>query len=160
VHSGSKLRTFTEFTADPRTLRDCAAGITCVTGYTQMLPILSESLKRAGVRVVVYVGDVFEENSEEGRKIGDAMAKRGIKLIVLHDTCGFARNDAEIFNDLARRTGGCVPPFDANAPHKLRELLAALAVLAVGGTALLRQKRNELPGAVLLLEHLPGDTGA
>jgi hypothetical protein len=36
----------------------------------------------------------------------------------------------------------------------LRELLAALAVLVVGGTALLRQKRHELRGAVLLLEHL------
>lgn len=155
VHGGSCLHTFTEFTANPRTLRDRAAGITCIPGFTRMLPILSGSLKRAGVRVVVYIGDVFEESLGQGRRLADAMAARGIKLIVLHDTSdASACHHAEIFNDLARRTGGCVLPFDVNAPGKLRELLAALAVLAVGGTALLRQKRSELPGALVLLEQL------
>ena len=155
VHGGSRLHTFTDFSSDARTLRDRAAGITCIPGFTRMLPILSASLKRAGVKVVVYIGDVFEESLGTGRKLADAMAERGIKLIVLHDTSDFtARNHAEIFNDLARRTGGCVLPFDASAPDKLRELLAALAVFAVGGTALLRQKRDEMPGAIVLLTHL------
>jgi hypothetical protein len=36
----------------------------------------------------------------------------------------------------------------------LRELLAAVAVYAVGGQELLEEKRNEMPGAVVLLEHL------
>ena len=158
VHGGSRLHTFTDFSPDARTLRDRAAGISCVPGFTRMLPILSGSLKRAGVRVVVYIGDVFEESLGQGRKIADAMAARGIKLIVLHDTSDHsARNHAEIFNDLARRTGGCVLPFDAGAPDKLRELLAALAVFAVGGTELLRQKRADMPGALVLLKHLrPG----
>jgi hypothetical protein len=158
VHGGSRLHTFTEFTVDPRTLRDRAAGITCIPGFTRMLPILSGALKRTGVRIVVYIGDVFEESLGQGRRLADAMAARGIKLIVLHDTSDTsARHHAEIFNDLARRTGGCVLAFDASAPDKLRELLAALAVLAVGGIALLRQKRSELPGALVLLEHL-GDS--
>jgi hypothetical protein len=158
VHGGSRLHTFTEFTTDPRTLRDRAAGITCAAGHTRMLPILEESLKRAGVMVVVYVGDVLEEPPREGRKLADAMAARGIKLIVLHDTSvGSARNHAELFNELARRTGGCVLPFDVNAPGKLRELLMAVAVLAVGGTTLLQQRRGEMPGAALLLEHLEGN---
>jgi hypothetical protein len=39
----------------------------------------------------------------------------------------------------------------------LRELLAAIAVYAVGGTELLQDKRGELPGAALLLRHLEGD---
>jgi hypothetical protein len=47
-----------------------------------------------------------------------------------------------------------VLPFDVNAPAGLRELLAAVAVYAVGGTEMLEEKREELPGAVLLLEHL------
>jgi hypothetical protein len=55
---------------------------------------------------------------------------------------------------LARRTGGCVLPFDANAPARLRDLLAAVAVYAVGGEELLEKRRDDLPGAVLLLEHL------
>ena len=65
-----------------------------------------------------------------------------------------ARRDAELFADLARRTGGCVLPFDANAPDRLRALLAAVAVYAVGGQALLEKQRESLPAAALLLEHL------
>ena len=37
------------------------------------------------------------------------------------------------------------------APGRLRELLAAVAVYAVGGSELLEEKRDELPGAV----HVP-----
>jgi len=155
IHGGSRLHTFTEFTADPNTLRDRAATITCVAGQTQLLPILSRSLSSPGVRVVTYIGDVFEESPARGRKLADELGRRGIKLVVLHDTADWtARRDAELFLDLARRTGGCVLPFDASAPGRLRELLAAIAVFAVGGARLLQDKRGELPGAVILLQHL------
>ncbi len=155
VHGGSMLHTFTEFTADPNRLRDRAAGISCIAGFTRLLPILSRALSNQGVRVVTYIGDVFEESPVRGRKLADAMGQRGIRLIVLHDTADWnAKRDAEAFLDLARRTGGCVLPFDAHAPGRLRELLAAVAVYAVGGQQMLEEKREEMPGAVLLLEHL------
>jgi hypothetical protein len=155
VHGGSMLHTFTEFTADPNRLRDPAAGISCIAGMTRLLPILSRALSNPGVRVVTYIGDVFEESPLRGRKLADAMGEKGIKLIVLHDTADWnAKRDAEVFLDLARRTGGCVLPFDATAPGRLRDLLAAVAVYAVGGSDLLQQKRDELPGAVMVLEHL------
>lgn len=157
VHGGSLLHTFTEFTADARTLRDRAASITCIAGRTRMLAILRTSLARPGVRVIVYIGDVFEESLRQGRMLADALGLRGVKLIVLHDTSDpAARLDAETFLDLARRTGGAVLPFDANAPQKLRELLTAVAVYAVGGTELLERKRAQMPGALVLLEHLGG----
>jgi len=157
VHGGSRLHTFTDFTADANTLRDRAAGISCIAGHTRLLPILSRSLAASGVRVVTYIGDVFEESPGQGRRIADEMGRRGIKLIVLHDVADWnARRDGEIFLDLARRTGGCVLPFDANAPHRLRDLLAAVAVYAVGGEALLEKRRAEMPGAVVLLRHLGG----
>ncbi len=155
VHGGSRLHTFTDFTANPATLRDRAASIRCASGRTQMLPILSRAVGSPGVRVVTYIGDVFEESPGRGRKLADEMGRRGIKLIVLHDVADWnARRDAEIFLDLARRTGSCVLPFDANAPDRLRELLTAVAVYAVGGEALLKQQRDTLPGAALLLKHL------
>ena len=157
VHGGSMLHTFTEFTTDPNKLRDRAAGISCLAGTTRLLPILSRALSNAGVRVVIYIGDVFEESPMRGRKLADVMGLKGIKLIVLHDTADWnAKRDAEVFLDLARRTGGCVLPFDANAPGRLRELLAAVAVYAVGGEQLLNEKRQELAAAPLLLEHLSG----
>ena len=155
VHGGGMLHTFTEFTADARTLRDRAAGIRCIAGHTRLLAILSRSLASPGVRVVVYIGDVFEESLARGRQLADALGARGIRLFVLHDTSDWnARRDGEVFLDLARRTGGCVLPFDVNAPDRLRDILGAAAAYAVGGEALLREKRAELPGAVLLLEHM------
>ncbi len=157
VHGGGRVHTFTPFTSDPATLRDRAAGVTCQSGLTRLLPILAIGLKQPDVRVVIYIGDVFEENIDQGRRLTDAMGARGTRLIVLHDTADRgARRDAEVFWDLAKRTGGCVLPFDSHAPGKLRELLSAVAVYAVGGEKLLRDRRADLPGAVALLEHLRG----
>ena len=155
VHGGGRVHTFTAFTNDARTLRDRAAGVECVSGSTRLLPILQASVNRPAVRVVIYIGDVFEESLAQGRQIADTMGAQGTKLIVLHDTADpSARRDAEVFWDLARRTGGCVLPFEANASGRLRDLLSAVAVYAVGGEKLLRQRRHELPGAVALLENL------
>jgi len=155
VHGGSRVHTFTPFTDDARTLRDLAAGVDCHAGMTRLLPILATSLKRQAVRVVIYIGDVFEESLPQGRQLADQMGARGIKLIVLHDTTDRgARRDAEVFWDLAKRTGGCVLPFDAIASGRLRDILSAVAVYAVGGEKLLRERRHGLPGAVALLEHL------
>jgi hypothetical protein len=155
VHGGSRLHTFTGFTNNAGTLRDRAAGVACQAGVTRLLPILAAGLKAPGVRVVVYIGDVFEESMAQGRRLADAMGAQQTRLIVLHDTADpSARRDAELFWDLARRTGGCVLPFDASASGRLRELLSAVAVYAVGGEKLLRERRDQLPGAVALLEHL------
>jgi len=155
VHGGSLLHTFTAFTSDANALRDRAAGIRCIAGRTRLLAILSRALSNPGVRVVTYIGDVFEESPTRGQALADAMGLKGIKLFVLHDVSDWnARRDAEIFLDLARRTGGCVLPFDANAPARLRDLLAAVAVYAVGGEEMLEARRDEMPGAVVLLEHL------
>jgi hypothetical protein len=155
VHGGSRLHTVTGFTSNPAILRDRAAGIACRAGTTRLLPILAHALATPGVRVVTYIGDVFEESPGRGRKLADAMGARNISLIVLHDTADrLARRDAELFGDLARRTGGCVLAFDANAPDRLRDLLAAVGVYAVGGTELLEHKRAELPAAELLLRQI------
>jgi len=155
VHGGSRVHTFTAFTNDANTLRDRAAGVMCEAGLTRLLPILSASLKHPAVRVVIYIGDVFEESVSRGRGLADAMGAQGTKLIVLHDTADpGARRDAEVFWDLAKRTGGCVLPFDASASGRLRDILSAVAVYVVGGEKLLRERRHELPGAVALLEHL------
>jgi hypothetical protein len=155
VHGGSRVHIFSAFTSDATTLRDRAAGVACEAGLTRLLPILSASLKQPAVRVVIYIGDVFEESVVQGRRLADAMGAQGIRLIVLHDTADpGARRDAEMFWDLAKRTGGCVLPFDANASERLRDLLSAVAVYAVGGEKLLRERRHDLPGAVALLEHL------
>lgn len=60
-----------------------------------------------------------------------------------------------MFADLARRADGLVLPFNAGAAARVREILEAVAVLAVGGVKLLQQKKNTLAAAPLLLSRLP-----
>ena len=81
VHGGGRVHTFTAFTNDAATLRDRAAGVRCEAGMTRLLPILETSLKQRAVRVVVYIGDVFEESLSHGRRLADAMGHQGNKLI-------------------------------------------------------------------------------
>jgi hypothetical protein len=69
--------------------------VACQAGLTRLLPILSVALKRPAVRVVIYIGDVFEESVTQGRRLADAMGAQGIRLIVLDDTVApEARRDA------------------------------------------------------------------
>ena len=154
VHGGSKVHTFTRFESDARKLCDRVASVRCIAGETRLLPILAQVLKLDGVGTVVYVGDVFEESEGYALKLAVAMAARNIRLIILHDTGAEDVRDTRIFADMATLTGGCVLPFDASALPMLRELLSAVAVLAVGGTEMLAAKQESMPAARLLLQHL------
>ena len=91
----------------------------------------------------------------KGRRLANTMGQQGTKLIVLHDTADpAARRDAEVFWDLAKRTGACMLPFNASASGRLRDLLSAVAVYAVGSEKLPHERAHDLPGAIALLEHL------
>ena len=158
VHGGSRLHTFTGFTAKPGKLRDTAAGIECQAGGTQLVEVLTRSRDAGDVRVVVYIGDVFEESADEAAAVADSLRLRGCRVVILHDCDQAPAYDpnVEVFQDIARRTGGAVLPFDAGSKDKLREILKAVATLAVGGVKLLQERRKTLPGAALLLQHLSG----
>ena len=153
VHGGSELHTFTAFTRDPSRLRDQAAGIKCRAGQTMLIPILEQVRTTDGVKIVLYIGDVFEEDAADAYDLADSLRLRGCRVIILHDQSdGAHARSAQVFQELARRTGGAVLPFDASSINKLRELLEAIGALAIGGIKLLRASSK--PGAVLLLEHL------
>ncbi len=158
VHGGSELHTFTAFTSQPAQLRDTAARIACRAGGTQLVEVLARSRDAGDVRVVVYIGDVFEENADEAAAVADTLRLRGCRVVILHDRGQVPAYDpsVEVFQDIARRTGGAVLPFDARSKGKLREILEAVATLAVGGVKLLQERRKVLPSAALLLQHLSG----
>jgi len=158
VHGGSRIKLFSDFTDRPESLRTQAATVSCEQGLTQLVPILRRCRDASGVKAVVYIGDVFEEDGQEAEEVAALLKLRGTKVIVLHDQSSGARADsAEVFASIARITGGAVLPFDPDSISRLRDILEAVAVLAVGGVKLLEQRRHALPGATLLLEHLPGN---
>ena len=119
-----------------------------------MLDILDRVLRTEGVSTVVYVGDVFEESEDKARDIAASLATRKIRLIILHDTP--SPSPTGIFAEISSVTGGCVLPFNASALPRLRDLLSAVAVLAVGGIPLLAAKQETMPAAGLLLQYLEG----
>lgn len=147
--------TFTGFTSHLGTLRDRAAGVRPKAGRTQFLEILTRCvLQTEGVKVVCLVADTFEESPPLALKLADALKARGTRLLILHDSASQTFGGAEIFAQMAERTGGAVLPFDASALPRMKDLVGAIGVLAVGGTPMLEARQETMPAAKLLLSHL------
>jgi hypothetical protein len=153
VHGGGRLHTYTPFMPDADLLRPIAARIRCQAGYTKLCDIFERVLKSERVRVVVYVGDVFEEQRSKAIRLAKALLLNETRVIILHDSIG-DEHDGEVFGTIAAITGGAVLPFNMSALDQLGELLQAVSVLAVGGTELLETKQATMPAAPLLLERL------
>jgi hypothetical protein len=153
VHGGSRLHTYTRFMPDAELLRPIAARIRCQAGYTKLCDIFERVLKSERVRVVIYVGDVFEERRSTAIRLAKALLLNETRVIILHDSIG-DEDDGAVFHEIAAITGGAVLPFDASALDDLGQMLQAVSVLAVGGTELLETKQDTMPAAPLLLERL------
>ena len=147
-HSGGEV-TFSKFTSNPARLRDQAAGVKCVAGTTQLLPILERVAARDRAAVVLYVGDCFEEDERRAARIADKLRLRETRVIILHDG-----PPPDAFAVITERTGGALLPFDTSALDRLGDLLQAVAVLAVGNVELVEAQKAALPAASLLLENL------
>jgi hypothetical protein len=156
AHGGSRVTLFTPFTAKPAALRDQASSVRCAAGATRMVEIL-DRCRDIDVRVVVYIGDVFEESLEEAENVATSLRLRGTRVIVLHDRAQAPAWDvsAEAFQRIAKITEGAVLPFDAAALEQLRDILQAVATLAVGGVKLLQARARHQPEAARLLGLLP-----
>ena len=159
VHGGNKVHTFTPFLPDAASLRKLASGVRCRAGYTRLVDILARVVKEDRVRVVVYIGDVFEESERKALRLADALGAKETRVIILHDASSRDFDDGEVFRAIAERTGGAVLPFDYSSLERLGELLEAVAVLAVGGVEAVEEvsANKETPAgaaATLLLENL------
>lgn len=153
VHGGSRVHTYTRYFTEAGRLRDRAARIRCETGETRLLDILARVTQETpAAEVVVYIGDAFEESKPKASRLADRLKAQGTRVIILQDGCD--GETADVFANIAARSGGALLPFDLSSLERLRELLGAVAVLAVGGEKLLEAKRETLPGALLLLDRL------
>lgn len=155
VHGGSHLHTFTAFTSNVQTFRDQAAQVECRAGQTVLCKLMERTLDHAGVKVMIYVGDAFEESADEAYQLADSFKARGIKAVMMFDSnCG--TDDAkQVFTEIAKRTGGACLDLHLDGPAKdVRDVLEAVAVLATGGTKMLRKRAAQLPGAAKLLASL------
>jgi hypothetical protein len=151
VHSGGKLARFSPFHPHVDHIRDEAAGVTCEVGPTCMVDVMEETLRRTGVKALVYMGDRFEEELGRGVVTAERLALRGTKLVVLHDTTAGGEASGDAFRTMAARANGCVLPFDMASLDRLRDALSAAGAYVAGGRDGLRALRLSSPAARLLL---------
>ena len=104
-----------------------------------------------GVKVLLYIGDCFEETAAAAFQQADALRLRGIRAILFHDASTGDHEARAVFEEIARRIGGACLDFYGSNPGDLRDILEAVAVLAYAGVKLLEQKRGQLRGAQRLL---------
>jgi len=154
VHGGGTVRQFSAFSSDLQRFRDLAAAVTCQAGHTQMVQLMERTRTHPDVKVFVYIGDCFEESEDAAYEAADAMKARGTKAIMLHDAMTGTSHARQVFEEIARRTGGVCVDFHGGDKQEMKDIFEAVAVLAVGGVKLLEQRRAQLPGAAKLLPHL------
>ncbi len=154
VHGGGRVHTFTGFSSDARLFRDQAAAVHCQAGGTALVNLMEQVRTHAGIKVLLYIGDCFEETPAAAFEQADALRLRGVRAILFHDASTGDQTARTVFEEIARRTGGVCLDFHDNGPADLREILEAVAVLAYGGVKLLEQKKGLLPGARYFLPYL------
>lgn len=145
---------FSDFSNDVQRFRDLAAGVRCMAGTTQLIPLMQKTRQHPDVKVFLYVGDCFEESEAEAYEAADALKARGIRAVMLHDASSGDIAARQVFEEIAKRTGGVCVDFHGGDRQGMRDIFEAVTVLAVGGVKLLQQRRAQLPGAAKLLPYL------
>ncbi|MGJ0452225.1 MAG: VWA domain-containing protein [Methylocystis sp.] len=126
--------------------------IACRGGRTQIGKVLRHALdeSRAGrVGALVYIGDAMEERLDALAATAGELGLLGVKAFMFHEGQDSAAQHA--YREIARLTGGAYAAFDATAPGRLAELLAAAAAYAVGGRRELERRAEEGGDAARLL---------
>ncbi|MGD9539565.1 VWA domain-containing protein [Methylocystis sp.] len=126
--------------------------IVCQGGRTQIGKVLRHALdesRSARVGAIVFIGDAMEERIDALTATAGQLGLLGVKTFMFQEG-----QDADVrhaYREIARLTGGAYAAFDAAAPRRLAELLAAAAAYAVGGRLELERRAGEGEGAARLL---------
>ncbi len=141
---------------DSRQLLPHMTRVSCLAGTTQIAKILQHAIdetKRAPVQAVVFVGDCMEENMEHLAQLAGQLGILNVPVFIFHEGADAVARMA--FEHIATLTRGACCPFDSASARQLRDLLAAVAVYAVGGRKALRAYSTDKSMAVRqLTRHL------
>lgn len=141
------------FVTDGKGLAGLMQKIDCRGGHTQIGKVLKHALtetREKKVAALVYVGDAMEENADALCVSAGELRLLGLKAFMFQE--GGDPVAGAAFKEIARLTGGVYAAFDASAPKKLADLLAAAAAYAAGGRVALEKQGGE--AARLLLTQM------
>lgn len=145
----------TPWVGNSHALIDHMAAVRCARGRTQIERVLRHAVdeaKRAKVNALVYVGDSLEEDADALQALAGELGLLGVPVFVFHE--GDDPVAAATFRQIARLSRGAYLSFDSSSPKLLRDLLAAVAIYAVGGAAALEDFSRRAGGEVRRLRHL------
>lgn len=133
--------------------------VSCIGGHTQIARVLRHALNQTRERKVaglVFVGDCLEENPDELCHIAGQMGLNGLPAFMFHEGDDMAAYN--VFQQVAKLSGGACCRFDANSPKQLHDLLSAVAVFAAGGRKALADygKRSGNRAVALLTNQMGG----
>jgi hypothetical protein len=141
-----------KFVSGGQGLRALMAKIACRGGRTQIGKVLRHALdeaRAAPVGALVFVGDAMEEDIDRLAAAAGELGLLGVKAFMFQEGADAATQRA--FREIARLTGGAYAGFDAGAPRRLAELLAAAAAYAAGGRLELERRARDGEAAARLL---------
>jgi hypothetical protein len=134
--------------SEPASLAKAMTRIMCEGGYTQIGRVLAHACKSENrAAALVFVGDAMEENPD---KLISAARKLGCPAFMFQE--GNNRDVEDVFQGIARASGGAYCRFDPGAARQLAELLRAVAAYAAGGAKALAARKDA--GSVKLLAQL------
>ncbi|MEA3411357.1 MAG: VWA domain-containing protein [Pseudomonadota bacterium] len=132
--------------------------VSCRGGYTQIGKVLKHAVaqtRRQRVNALVFIGDCVEEDVDALCGKAGELGLLGVPAFMFHE--GDDRSARDVFEQIARLTGGACCRFDSTSPNELRDLLSAVAVYASGGRRALedftRQRGGISKNLVRQIEH-------
>ena len=127
--------------------------IDCRGGHTQIGKIITHAKRESQatkVQALVFVGDAMEESPDTLAHEAGELGRLAVPVFMFQE--GHDPEVEHVFREIARLTHGAYCRFDPGAARQLAELLHAVAVFAVGGTAALAARQDA--GAIKLLGQL------
>jgi hypothetical protein len=129
----------TKFVTETGQLLNLMNGVSCLGGRTQISRVLAHAVKETRenpVKAVVFIGDCCEEPVDELCHTAGELGMLRTPVFMFHE--GGDAHARAVFQQVSKLSGGAYAPFDRNSPQVLKDLMAAVAVYASGGTRALQ----------------------
>jgi hypothetical protein len=129
----------TKFVTDTGQLLNLMNGVSCLGGLTQISRVLAHAAKETRVKpvkAVVFIGDCCEEQVDELCHTAGELGMLRTPVFMFQE--GGDAHARAVFQQVSKLSGGAYAPFDRNSPQVLKDLMAAVAVYASGGTRALQ----------------------
>ena len=129
----------TGFVTETGQLLSLMNGVSCLGGRTQISRVLAHAVKETrakAVKAVGFIGDCCEEPVDELCHTAGELGMLRTPVFMFHE--GDDAHARAVFQQVSKLSGGAYAPFDRNSPQVLKDLMAAVAVYASGGTRALQ----------------------